>query len=248
VLQIGGLIGSAAYGRFSAQAFFFWNRPLTNSEWKQMSLWVRNHYSVATLPAPTFNIVVDGNSLALGYFSLNYCCMNAGIIAANGSPGQTGYVNKAESGAATSVLLADAATRVDPLYKSKGKFSIIIFWEGTNDIGNNLTDVQAYTNIKNYCIGRKAAGWNKTIVGTILPRNGSPNPSFEATRISVNSMIRAAKAANESWLDAVADIGGDSNLQTPSDTTYYSDGLHLTDSGHILATPYITAAINAVTA
>lgn len=75
--------------------------------------------------------------------------------------------------------------------------------------------------------------------------------NYEAVRTAVNVSIRAALAANETWLDAVADVGGDLTIGENGDSanaTYYnSDAIHLKDAGHTIAATYFRDAINTVT-
>jgi hypothetical protein len=257
-LQLGGWQGTASPGAFDLAGAFYWNRVLTATELVQMDAWIRNNYGISPVPEPTWNIVVHGNSHTLGVGGTNVATMNEGILAANGSPLATDWLAMGTSGITTPTLASEAAARVDVLYNSSiaAAKRVLIFWEGTNHIAGTVSAVSAtfYDAIKNYCIDRKTANPNwKIVVGTIMPRGGSManSANYEAVRLAVNVSIRAAKLANETWLDAVADVGGDATIGVTganANATYFSaDQIHLTDAGHTIAATYFRDAINSVT-
>jgi len=257
-LQMGGWQGTASPGAFDLAGAFYWNRVLTASELVQMDAWIRNNYGISPVPDPTWNIVVHGNSHSLGVGGTNVSMMNEGILAANGSPLATDWLAMGTSGITTTTLASEAAARIDPLYNSSIAASkrLLIFFEGTNHIANTVSaDASIFYNaIKDYCIARKAANpdW-PIIVGTILPRGGSManSANYETVRTSVNQSIRDAFTNNETWLDAVADVGGDATIGENGDSanaTYYNaDAIHLKDAGHTIAATYFRDAINSVT-
>lgn len=196
-----------------------------------------------------YNIVADGNSHVVAdfYDSSVKQPVRDGVLDAVVTPDATQYdfINMGHNGWSTTDLSARAANDIDLLYESAlTTNNIVIFWEGTNDISIlGKTDVQAYANIKSYCQARKAAGW-RVIVATIMPRNGG-GANHETYRTSVNTSIRT-NAISEGWADAVADVGGDASLQNPSNTTYFRDGLHLTQAGQLIALEYFKAAIESL--
>ena len=133
--------------------------------------------------------------------------------------------NVAVAGKTTAQLITDALTKVDPLFVS-GKRNIVIFWEGTNDLGNNHDPTTTYNNIVTYCNARRAAGF-KVIVLTIIARN--VNAQFEADRLMVNANLRANWTT---FADGLVDVGADSRFQNPLDGNIYTDGTHLTTLGN----------------
>lgn len=193
----------------------------------------------------THNIVIDGNSLAVGFSgTTNKACEQAVIDA-----GFTvyDYVNRARSGAATQTLIMESNYKVDMLYESATSKNVVIFWEGINDIWFGSNDTTAYNNLKSYCQDRVNHGW-KVVLGTLTPATRYSGTQ-ETYRMSVNTMIRDAKAANETWLHAVADVGGDATIGVTgaaASATYYSDGLHLTNAGHAIASTYFKDALLSV--
>lgn len=189
----------------------------------------------------THNIVIDGNSLAVGTSGGNIkacenCIYDSGLT-------QWDFLNMARDGWTTPNMISQAFSKIDPLYEpALGDKNILIVWEGINDISSGSTDIQAFNNLKSYCQARKLVGW-KIIVGTITPRNGGAT-NQNTKRLSVNTMIRDAFSSNETWLDAIADVGADSQIGGTTSGVYYTDGLHLNSAGHNIAKTYFTAAIN----
>lgn len=243
-----GFIGKVA-------GYFFWPRVLTAQELRDTVRWIKAYYGVGSLPQLTnFTIVIDGNSIANGETTKYNNAMYDGALAANGgiTPNDIRYF--ALGGQTTQQMTSRGVALIDPYFSEFPSIvasrKICMGWEGTNDLVLNLiNDVACYNNIKAYFTARKAAGW-KTIVATILPRN-TPVSGFETNRLSVNQMIRDAKTNGETWVDQVADVGGDVTVgQTGqyTNTTYYNvDGVHMVTAGFALLAPYFTNAINAIT-
>ena len=83
-----------------------------------------------------------------------------------------------------------------------------------------------------------------TGIGTITPTTGiyALSSGQETIRQAVNTWIRA----NSLGLDFIVDWEADSRLSTPSNGTYYYDGLHNTEAGHIVRAEIMRDAINAL--
>lgn len=255
-IQLGGWQGNAGPAAFDLAGAFYWNRVLSDSELMESYSWIKNYYGVGDIPEPTWNIVAHGNSHVIGTGGTNVSTMNEGILAANGAPLATDWLAMGTGGIATTALASEAAAKIDPLYDTNisANKRILIFWEGTNHIATTVSsDASVFYNaIKSYCEARKLVGW-KIIVGTILPRGGTManSANYEAVRTAVNQSIRDAFAAEETWLDAIADVGADTTIGESGDsanTTYYNtDQIHLKDAGQTIAATYFRDAINAVT-
>lgn len=250
-VQIGGAYAFAGYGIYEAAGFLFYNRVLTEAQVVEVAAWIKDYYGVAEPTLPEWNIILDGNSLSWGLSGLNTSALYDGVLEANGSPSSKDIEIRGWTAQHTQALVSRGPSwidsRINPNIPNNRRISIL--WEGTNDFSiNNVTDIECYASIKAYGQARKLAGF-KTIIATILPMKTPVNANFETYRLSVNQMIRDAKANGESWIDAVADIGGDAliGLQaTTNNTTYYNDGTHLTDLGHSLAKVYVTEAVNLI--
>lgn len=235
------------------RAVYIYNRSLSEDELVRMTRYLQGLYGFSALPDPTWNIVVDSNSMGFGIASGGgNWTMDVGIRQANGGPGPRDYINLSYNGITTEDLAARAAATVDPYYDSSfaAERRILIFWELTNSLrGLGVVAADVYATAKAYCQARKAVGW-KVIIGTCLPRNeAGTNPTFEADRIWVNAQI-VANAVSEGWADQVADIGGDAVIGAPGacdGSKFESDHIHLNEAGHAIAKAYITAAINAIT-
>lgn len=256
-LQLGGWQGTAGPAAFNCAGIFYWPRILTEAEIASSYNVIKQYYDIADVPDPTWNIIVHGNSHSVGVGGTSVSTMNEGILAANGSPLATDWLNLGVNGATTADL-AITAPGFYSLYDSSiaANKRMLIFWEGTNHIAGTISSDPSlfYDAIKSYCEGWKTAHPDlPIIVGTILPRGGAManSANYEAVRIDVNDMIRDALVAEEAWLDAVADVGGDATIGEFSDsdnTTYYNaDKIHLKDAGQTIAATYFRDAINAIT-
>lgn len=197
----------------------------------------------------THNIVVDGDSLAVGYFGYGTNSMWKGISDAGLKA--IDVVNVANSGIQTPTLSTRFNDTVLPLLNKSvpSKRRILLVWEITNDLSNtSQTDTAAYANIKTYCQTATAAGF-RVIALTCLPRTQAGiNPNFETYRLSVNASI-TAHAVAEGWAVAVANVGGDATIGATGasdNTTYYQDKIHLTAAGHGIAAGYITTALGGI--
>ena len=99
---------------------------------------------------------------------------------------------------------------------------------GANDLGDAGGATAFVANVKSYCLAMKAAGWNKIVVLTVLPRTYT---GFNAWRNTVNSLI----VADTSFYDAIVRLDLDANIgcdACAANTTYYNaDGLHPNTTG-----------------
>ncbi|MGD0200321.1 MAG: SGNH/GDSL hydrolase family protein [Bryobacteraceae bacterium] len=137
----------------------------------------------------------------------------------------------------TTQMIADAPTKLDPLYNAAYTRNILVAWEIRNDtyVGGK-TKEEAYANFITYCQARRAVGW-KVVALTILP-GGGVNPD---NRAWWNAQLVANWAT---FADALADVGADSRLQNPSDLTYWSvDAVHLNSTGYGVVAGIVTAAV-----
>lgn len=250
-LQIGGIIGSAGAMDMDVAGVQIFNEELSPDDVVLISAAMQAQYGFAAPVVPTHNVMVDGNSLAVGYItSDDKVTMWTGAKAAG--IGAEGFINVATSGLETLGMTSRAVGLVDSLLNPAvpSKRRILMVWEITNDLANLAqTDTAAYANIKAYCQARKAAGW-RIILATCLPRTAAGiNTNFETYRLSVNTMINA-NAISEGWADAIANIGADATIGVTgasNNTTYYlSDKTHLNSAGHNIASGYIASALTAI--
>ncbi len=144
-------------------------------------------------------------------------------------------------------LVDSDTTNADPKIVI-GKNNILSIFAGSNDFGNNNeTPEQIMADFVLYCSTRRAAGWNKIVVATMLPRNDSHDmvyPNFEPNRIAFNTLLRNGFSPHA---DGLIDIGADSimgNVDNIDNTLYFVDGVHPTALGHSILAPYFFNAIN----
>jgi hypothetical protein len=132
-----------------------------------------------------------------------------------------------------------------------GKFNVVCIAYGTNDLGANATAATTYTNLQTIASQYKSAGFNKVIIGTVMPRNtlftaGQTHAGYEAARLALNTSIRAGIGTD---FDVLADVGADAimgNDANINNVTYFQDALHPTLAGNALMAPYWVNALLAV--
>lgn len=185
------------------------------------------------------NMLNEGDSLTQG----------AGVALANlfphkvlagKSPVAWGYNNVAVGGS-TVAQMAARATSADEFSDRLADENWITVWCGTNDIVNGATAEQVVAGLVSYCQARRQAGF-KVLVFTILPRTAISGAK-ETERQELNTIIRATWVT---FADGLADVAADATLGAENanlNTTYYSDGTHLTAAGHTIVAAIVTAAL-----
>jgi lysophospholipase L1-like esterase len=155
--------------------------------------------------------------------------------------GVVNVVSVATSGITTQQLTSEAPTKVDPLYRPDA-LSIVIMWEGTNDIGQyNLNGQTAYGHVQAYCAARAARGW--LVIGVpIIPR-GNFTAAMRTASIDFNSRLllpfpfgRFGKTPPPDGCTPTP-LSGHPVFDDPYgdylDPAYYNgDKVHLTDAGY----------------
>jgi lysophospholipase L1-like esterase len=178
---------------------------------------------------PIGNIVFDGDSLT------------AGSTATDPYPSQlmrgfhsdVKWVNLGIGGQRVQDMLANASSKVDPLYGAERGQNVVVIWGGTNDIRHWAHPPGVvYSQLREYCLGRRAAGYT-VVVLTMLPRTDGVIPEgLEADRQAFNRMIRATWPG---FADALVDVGCDRLIGLPGcerDTRLFSpDLVHLNNTG-----------------
>lgn len=131
-------------------------------------------------------------------------------------------------------------------YRDYNRFTagtrVAAVYVGGNDLAAmNLASTQASA-LRLFQELKTVGGFDKIVVGTQLPRT-SVN---DVSRASYNTWLGTLIG---STIDAVADQAGDSTIGQDgdnADTTYYSDGVHLTAAGRVIAVSYWVPAIESV--
>ncbi|MEH1780886.1 MAG: GDSL-type esterase/lipase family protein [Nostoc sp.] len=223
---------SAVAGNMALMKAGFFSRGLTASEVAQLDCYYQSLFSGDYKPASLLSTnmwIYNSNSIGQGFSYGNANTPSAKLsqtLATSYSKTIRRWYNISLGGISTTQMAIDAPTYLDPFWSMCTGVSNLILHEGTNDIFlNNFTGAQAYANLKTYWQARKAAGCNRVFVGTVLPRTAF-NSSQNTARTDCNALIRSNAVADGAT--AIIDFDTNTNLATPTDTTYYSDGTHPT--------------------
>jgi hypothetical protein len=154
------------------------------------------------------------------------------------------------SGINTSLMRGNRAARLDAaLPADKHGVPWILFV----DIGSNApaTAAQQAIDIATYCAARKAAGWDKIILTTLLSRTDS-GAGFDAYRNAYNVIIKNASwvglTANGGSVDSICDFAADAIVGVDAaptvNPTYFADGVHPNAAGNVRLEVIARASIN----
>lgn len=223
-----------------------------------------------TLPTLAYNLWFAGNSLMIGAHSTagndpgSVALRQLGQAFANvPAAGATTPANVAIGGQSITLLanpnpggytrLIDTAAALDA-HLSGTLANVLVVWELTNELTTppaTITAAQAVANLKAYCVARRAAGWTKIIVGTVLPRSYQPTirADFELQRKAANDLLRQQWST---FADGIFDPGADTRIGLPGDelsATYYYQGaspdlaVHLVDAGYAIVADLIAQTV-----
>lgn len=180
-------------------------------------------------------IVCDGNSLTFGFASTNPTIDSYPAVMQTLSPLSTnGAVisNVGVTGQSTENMEDRAAANVDVLYNPSVN-SLVVAWEGGNDIYAHGDVTFAYNNYVDYMLARMNVGF-KTIAVTCPPRGQSS--SFGDSEVVYNGKLQAFNSlllANyKVFAIGIVDPATDSRFQGYSPDYYFSDLVHYTDLGY----------------
>lgn len=170
-----------------------------------------------------FNLVFEGDSLTYGIGgTIPYPSALARLYPLGS---HSRWYNLGVAGSRMLVEIAARTAAVDAKHDD-ARDNVAILLAGTNDIlisGSSANDI--YAGIVAWHDARRLAGF-KTICVTVTP---SLNSSHNAVRAALNDLLRENY---EEFSDGIADIALDSRLDDATDTTYYFDGLHMTNEGY----------------
>lgn len=187
------------------------------------------------------NIVCLGNSITLGFGlddGQDYPTVLGGLL---GSSYQV--TNSGQSGFHTPDLTANFASLVQSHYVGRTR-NILIVNEIGNDLvsggeGSGVDEATARGNMQALIAKGRFYGW-RVIFATTTPRDASHFTSEQqAAADNINDFFRN----NPSERDGFIDWAADPNLDDPTDTTYYQDGVHPTAAGAAVIAELVRAAI-----
>ena len=275
-VTIGYKNGGSDYLTGALAAVLIFNRALEAAEAAAVE---RYYCGYSTIP----NLVVcDGNSLTFGagatrgtsdYPALLTNLLNptmppmpwSGNQALSGpSPwfvANTGILGETcgpVGGASDGGMIAQAPTRIDPVYGGAWRNCICVAWEVRNDIVAYATvnptwsadqlAVQALANLRTYCLARRAAGWRVITLPTVPMTLGAIwTATMEAARLLADQMLLevwpgfADAVPLAMWADAR--IQFDARSATWPNTYWSSDNTHLNAAGNQIIAGYVYQAI-----
>jgi len=133
---------------------------------------------------------------------------------------------------------------VDPLYRPDGLKNILVLWTGWNDMQGvgGVSALTFLTNLATYTSLARAIGW-KVVFVSCPPADYAGQADYSTKRLTVNAAVATDSIIYcDAYADTSADaiIGDDANT---SDTTYWTDKIHMTNAGYALVAPYIYTAV-----
>lgn len=124
-----------------------------------------------------------------------------------------------------------AAELIDPLARIAGVESWLILWEGTNALARIVDPLATWQAHADYLEARRAAGFSRVLVGTVISRDPRGLSYSLAQRAEFNALVReraASVGAEVLDLAAMPGMGGDGDY---ANAALFHDGIHPTDAG-----------------
>lgn len=187
------------------------------------------------------NVVCDGNSLTAGTGSTGgntYPAQLATLINAGDI-----VVNLGVSGQTTTMMLSDAAAQLAANYNAVASTNICVPWEGTNDLAVSFMPPRRSIDLlAQYATIAIGVGYDRIIVPTILPRDVAG--TFEVDRQTWNTLLRR----EQRYAHVLCDVASDGRIGDAGDnldTTYYSDGTHMNNTGYGIIAVAVYAGLTA---
>jgi hypothetical protein len=217
----GHSIGASFFGSMNAyngdiSRILVYNRQLTDTEARSLCAFFTSAYA---LSIPSQNIygghskmTGQGGSIGLpntikpnlitdNYYFFDYLTNQGGRTVAN--------------------VVTNLTSEVLNRYRASTK-NIYALWIGHNDLAAAISGTTVYNSIVSLCNTVKAAGF-KIIIFT-----ETYTTAFANTQVDVmNGLIRTNYAT---FADSICDVNNITNLIDPTNTTYFSDGIHLTQA------------------
>jgi hypothetical protein len=202
-------------------------------------------------------VIMEGDSLTAGYQATTDPAKQ--VQASKGSDWQIRNVSTSAQ-RLISDMTPDASVQVDPYWDSRYTKNILTIWGGINDFhyDSSMTAATLETALQTYVAARKTAATAlgvtlKVVVTTITacdPANGYITAGQQTHRTNFNTWLRANW---NTFADGLCDLDNITELQDPTDTTYFHNigggdfGLHFTDLAYTSKIgPAFITAINAI--
>jgi lysophospholipase L1-like esterase len=136
----------------------------------------------------------------------------------------------------------DIATKAVPLYNANALNNIIIQSIGINDFGAGRSTADFQADYITWCGQARAAGF-KIIACTVMP--GVLSDPYPANLAAFNAWLRTNPGG---IADVILDLAGDPSLDDPTDTAFYSDGVHNTSLGMTVVANLMYDAVRLIAA
>lgn len=139
--------------------------------------------------------------------------------------------------------IAEAPIALDS-YIEHNMINLLVTWMGNHEVTSAVgSGTSSYNSHLKYVNDRLAAGWNKIIVCTMTPEVGMTGQR-ESERVIFNTKIR-----NEMSLIpgvTIYDTDSVTEFKTPVSNTYFSDGIHFSQAGLLIASDDLLEIINSL--
>lgn len=254
-------VGLFAGSSFPAHSNFaiiaFWTRALSNAEMVSAYTTLLARCSANGVPTtpPSKFVLVEGDSITAGGSGPTITGPYPQIAFPSFSPLCTAFkaavggstLQISESSAALSLYGRQAFDNaMIPANKGGVKYVYTVLI-GHNDqasvlYGSNPTQFAA--DVGTFCLSQKAAGWDKIVLGTLLPSSAG---GFNAWRNTVNTIWTGAGWIAANGVDVIFDIASDLTIGTDVagfNVIYYPDGTHPSNACIAIIAPYYVNAIN----
>lgn len=227
-------------GLYKIHAVALFNRALSDTEvaTAYTALKARAALSSLSIAEADRFVLMDGDSITsdVNSYSLKY--------GPNASPKAIVTRRSVAGGTLTGIISRAAFLDALAAAVRPGCTLIHSVFIGANDLTTS-SDVAGFTaSLAAYCDARRAAGW-KVAVCTLLPNH---NANFNSRRNTFNATVTG------SWLgvhcDAIVDFAADPTMGpdgAENNLTYYLDGVHPTDAGHVILETVYRPVINGMT-
>jgi hypothetical protein len=247
--QLGGAAagsGNALQTYFTGKIYYavFYNRALNPSEiannvgYMQNAMTMRGVSSLLSANDQNDEFIGLGDSLETGTQYPGNLTLNGTWTLDNQAKG--GEQASSQSATLQTGYVDPGGVIIDPLFRPNATRNITTIWLGTNDIAAGLTAAQTAANIKAWCLARRKVGW-KCLVADM--------PSRAALDTGKNSLNNLLRTNWKTFADGFIDLASDPNVGADgasANTTYFTDGIHLTTYGSYEITNIHQRAANRV--
>lgn len=255
-LVVGGILTSMA--NYSLSSVAYWTRALSDAEMRQAYnvLKARAARSSFTVTERDF-YCAEGDSITWGTLT-GVTQAYPHLYGVNSSPSVDGVVVARPSATLLAAFdietgnsLEARAAYVDAMIPpNKGGRKFVLSLLVANDFVNGYSDAAAYAvAVSDYIAARRAAGWDKIALGTVLPRNNAP---FNVLRNAYNAIITGTGWAAANGVDGIMDFAADATIGPDAaalDVGLYPDGIHPSQSVHTTyMEPIARAVLNSLLA